>query len=128
MTALLQVLHAGSYALTHLGTIYFIRRKLDEDFAGTAQGLFGAISGGVIMTGAIWLSGWAYATQGGAAYAWMAAHVRARAGAGGGPQTLNPIARVVAGTSVSRRSGCPDCGPSPAIADHRGQRPLPSVR
>jgi hypothetical protein len=25
------------------------------------------------MTGAIWLAGWAYATQGGAAYAWMAA-------------------------------------------------------
>jgi PPP family 3-phenylpropionic acid transporter len=73
MTALLQVLHAGSYALTHLGTIYFIRRKLDEDFAGTAQGLFGAISGGVIMTGAISLAGWAFAAQGGAAYAWMAA-------------------------------------------------------
>jgi PPP family 3-phenylpropionic acid transporter len=73
MTALLQVLHAGSYALTHLGTIYFIRRKLDEDFAGTAQGLFGAISGGVIMTAAISLAGWAYAVQGGAAYAWMAA-------------------------------------------------------
>jgi PPP family 3-phenylpropionic acid transporter len=73
MTALLQVLHAGSYALTHLGTIYFIRRRLDEGFAGTAQGLFGAISGGVIMTGAISLAGWAFAAQGGAAYAWMAA-------------------------------------------------------
>jgi PPP family 3-phenylpropionic acid transporter len=72
MVAGLQVLHAGSYALTHLGTIYFIRRKLDAGFAGTAQGLFGAISGGVIMTGAIGLAGWAYGDQGGGAYGWMA--------------------------------------------------------
>ena len=72
MVAVLQVLHAGSYALTHLGTIYFIRRKLDAGFAGTAQGLFGAISGGVIMTGAIALAGWAYKASAGAAYGWMA--------------------------------------------------------
>ena len=72
MVAVLQVLHAGSYALTHLGTIYFIRRTLDAGFAGTAQGLFGAISGGVIMTGAIALAGWAYKASAGAAYGWMA--------------------------------------------------------
>ena len=73
MTIVLQVLHAASYGLTHLGTIYFIRRAMDPAFAGTAQGLFGAISGGVIMTAAISLAGWAYAGEGAGAYGWMAA-------------------------------------------------------
>jgi len=73
MAAGLQLLHAASYGMTHLGTIYFIRRHMEAGFAGTAQGLFGAISGGVVMTGAISLAGWAYGTQGGGAYLWMAA-------------------------------------------------------
>lgn len=58
--AALQVLHAASYGMTHLGTIYYIRRFMDADYAGTAQGVFGAISGGIIMTCAIALAGWAY--------------------------------------------------------------------
>jgi len=73
LTVVLQVLHAASYGMTHIGTIYFIQRQLDPGFAGTAQGLFAAISGGVIMTAAISLAGWAYAGQGAAAYGWMAA-------------------------------------------------------
>jgi len=69
----LQVLHAASYGMTHLGTIYYIRRFLNADYAGTAQGLFGAISGGVIMTAAMALAGWAYGTSGAHAYLYMAA-------------------------------------------------------
>ena len=60
IVAVLQVLHAASYGMTHLGTIYYIRRFIDADYAGTAQGVFVAISGGIIMTCAIALAGWAY--------------------------------------------------------------------
>jgi len=70
---LLQVLHAASYGMTHLGTIYYIRRFMDADFAGTAQGVFVAISGGVFMTSAIALAGWAYGASAALSYLWMAA-------------------------------------------------------
>jgi PPP family 3-phenylpropionic acid transporter len=73
MVVVLQILHAASYGMTHLGTIYYVRRFMDADYAGTAQGLFGAISGGVIMTGAIALAGWAYGAGAGQAYLYMAA-------------------------------------------------------
>lgn len=69
----LQVLHAASYGMTHLGTIYYIRRFMDADYAGTAQGMFGAISGGIIMTCAIALAGWAYNGHAALSYLWMAA-------------------------------------------------------
>ena len=72
LTGVLQMLHAASYGLTHIGTIYFIRRRMDPQFGGTAQGLFVAVSGGIIMTAAISLAGWAYAGQGAGAYGWMA--------------------------------------------------------
>ncbi len=60
MVGLLQVLHAASYGMTHLGTIYYVRHFMNADYAGTAQGVFGAISGGILMTCAIALAGWAY--------------------------------------------------------------------
>lgn len=70
---LLQVLHAASYGMTHLGTIYYIRRFMDADFAGTAQGVFVAVSGGVLMTSAIALAGWSYGASAAFSYFWMAA-------------------------------------------------------
>ncbi len=73
VVVLLQVLHAASYGMTHLGTIYYIRRFMDADFAGTAQGVFVAISGGVFMTSAIALAGWAYGASAALSYLWMAA-------------------------------------------------------
>ena len=73
VVVLLQILHAASYGMTHLGTIYYIRRFMDADFAGTAQGIFVAISGGVFMTCAIALAGWAYGTHAAQSYLWMAA-------------------------------------------------------
>ena len=73
VAVLLQVLHAASYGMTHLGTIYYVRRFMDADFAGTAQGVFGAISGGVFMTCAIALAGWSYGAHAALSYLWMAA-------------------------------------------------------
>ena len=72
MVAALQLLHAASFGMTHLGTIYFVRRFMDADYAGTAQGVIGAVSGGVIMTGAIALAGWAYGSYAALAYVSMA--------------------------------------------------------
>ena len=46
---------------------------MDADFAGTAQGIFVAISGGVFMTCAIALAGWAYGAHAALSYLWMAA-------------------------------------------------------
>ncbi len=71
--AVLQILHAASYGMTHLGTIYYVRHFMDADYAGTAQGVFGAISGGIIMTCAIALAGWAYGAHAALGYLWMAA-------------------------------------------------------
>ncbi len=73
VVVLLQILHAASYGMTHLGTIYYIRRFMDADFAGTAQGVFVAISGGVLMTSAIALAGWSYGAGAARSYLWMAA-------------------------------------------------------
>ena len=73
IAAALQILHAASYGMTHLGTCYSVRRFMDADYAGTAQGVFGAISGGIIMTCAIALAGWAYNAHAALGYLWMAA-------------------------------------------------------
>ncbi len=72
IVAALQVLHAASYGMTHLGTIYYVRRFMNADYAGTAQGVFGAISGGILMTGAIALAGWAYNSYAALGYFTMA--------------------------------------------------------
>ena len=69
----LQILHAGSFAATHLGAMHWIARTIPDHQAGTAQALLSTITGGVGMGGAILLSGWLYPAFGGTGYLGMTA-------------------------------------------------------
>jgi MFS transporter, PPP family, 3-phenylpropionic acid transporter len=67
-----QVLHACSFAMAHLGTMHFIRRMAPMAIRNRAQGLYSALSGGVLMSSTAWASGQLYASVGGQAYYAMA--------------------------------------------------------
>lgn len=67
-----QALHAASFALTHLGTMHFIQDKVPAGLRNTAQGIYAAVSGGIVMSSIVWLSGPLYGAYGGAAYFFMA--------------------------------------------------------
>jgi PPP family 3-phenylpropionic acid transporter len=67
----LQGLHAFSFGATHLGAIGFVSRAAPPHLAATAQGYL-AVALGLVMAGAIGLSGVLYARYGTAAYGAMA--------------------------------------------------------
>ena len=67
-----QALHAASFALTHLGTMHFIQDSVPAGLRNTAQGIYAAVSGGIVMSSVVWLSGPLYGAYGGAAYFFMA--------------------------------------------------------
>ena len=69
-----QVLHAGSFGLTHLGTMHYIRENVPENMRNTVQGLFFMLSGGVLMAATMWSSGPLYGMLGGRAYFVMAGY------------------------------------------------------
>ncbi|MCA3561992.1 MAG: MFS transporter [Aestuariivirga sp.] len=70
---LVQTLHAGSFGLTHLGTMHYIRERVPANMRNTAQGMFAVLSSGVLLSGAMWASGALYAGLGGGAFLVMAA-------------------------------------------------------
>jgi PPP family 3-phenylpropionic acid transporter len=74
----LQCLHALSFGATHLGAIAFVVQMAPPEFGARAQG-YVAVGHGLVMAGAMALSGVLYARYGHAAYAAMA--VMAAAGA-----------------------------------------------
>ena len=65
----LQILHALTYAASHLGAMHFISRAVPERAAGTAQALYATFAAGVFMGVVTLASGPAYAKFGGFAYA-----------------------------------------------------------
>ncbi len=66
--ALLQTLHAASFALTHLAALSLVAREAPPELAGSAQGLMTAASGGVAMMAATSIAAWAFPLYGGGAY------------------------------------------------------------
>ena len=70
---LVQTLHAGSFGLTHLGTMHYIRERVPANMRNTAQGLYAVLSSGILMSGTVWASGALYAGLGGGAFFVMAA-------------------------------------------------------
>lgn len=67
-----QILHAGSFGATHLGAVHLIDRAVPRRCAVTAQSLYFALAGGVVL-GAITLgAGALYEAAAGAAYFAMA--------------------------------------------------------
>lgn len=71
--AVVQVLHAGTFAMQHLSAMLILSRFVPAERAATAQALHGAIGLGA-PTGLMTLAaGWVYATHGGAVFLMMAA-------------------------------------------------------
>jgi len=56
----LQSLHGLSFGASHLGAIEFIRSRTSPARAASAQAIYGAVAGGVFLTGAMWASGRLY--------------------------------------------------------------------
>ena len=65
------MLHALSFGATHLGALGFVARHAPPGQAATAQGYL-AIATGLVMAGAMGISGVLYEAVGGRAYAAMA--------------------------------------------------------
>nr|WP_321443959.1 MFS transporter [uncultured Cohaesibacter sp.] len=68
---LLQMLHAGSFACSHLGTMFFIAAMVDDELSGTAQGLYTMLTG-LLTAIATYASGIFYGDLGGNAFLIMA--------------------------------------------------------
>lgn len=67
-----QMLHALSFAATHLGTMHFIRLLTPNAIRNRAQGIYSAMSGGVFMAAAAFASGKLYGLFGAEAFYAMA--------------------------------------------------------
>jgi MFS transporter, PPP family, 3-phenylpropionic acid transporter len=68
----IQTLHGLSFAALHLGTMYFIRLMVPNSMRNRAQGIYAALSGGVLVASAAFMSGRLYANFGQSAYFFMA--------------------------------------------------------
>ncbi len=68
-----QILHGGTFALAHLGAMYFILQAVPPRLAATAQSLYAMCSAGLAMGCATYASGPLYAAYGGHAYLLMSA-------------------------------------------------------
>ena len=69
----LQVLHAGTFAATHLGAMQWIATRVPHSTAGTAQALLSTFTTGIAMGGAMLMSGPLYTLFAGRAYLAMVA-------------------------------------------------------
>jgi PPP family 3-phenylpropionic acid transporter len=68
-----QVGHVATFAMAHLGAMYFLARAVPPRLAATAQSLYAVVSNGVVMGLATFASGPIYAAYGGRTYLLMAA-------------------------------------------------------
>ena len=69
---MLQLLHAASFAATHIGAMGFLARAVPKELSATAQGTL-ATRGGILTASATGLSGLMYAASGSLTYLVMAA-------------------------------------------------------
>ncbi len=70
---LLQVLHAMTFGLAHLGIMQFLVRGVPPQLASTAQSVYSALAGGIVMAGATFAAGRLYEDFGGLTYLAMTA-------------------------------------------------------
>ena len=68
----LQILHAGSFAATHIGAMAFLSRAVPRELAATAHGTLATVTG-LLTASATGLSGLIYAASGSRTYLVMAA-------------------------------------------------------
>lgn len=69
----LQILHALTFCAAHLGAMYFVAAAAPKSLAATAQGLYGALSSGVVMGVMTLIAGPVYQAYGPQAYLLSAA-------------------------------------------------------
>jgi PPP family 3-phenylpropionic acid transporter len=97
---LLQVLHCVSFVMAHLSLMHFIRMNVPLKLRNTAQGLYTAFAGGLLLSSVTWASGPLYARFGGHAFLFAAVlSVLGLCIALFNLYRLNPTMRVVAETS-----------------------------
>ena len=65
--------HVATFAMAHIGAMYFLAQAVPPRLSATAQSLYSVMSGGVIMGLATFASGPIYAAYGGRTYLLMAA-------------------------------------------------------
>lgn len=65
----LQALHAITFTASFLGAIAMVARVAPVSLGATAQGMVGAMAGGIVMAGGGFVAAWAYPLFGGGAYA-----------------------------------------------------------
>ncbi|MAH84216.1 MAG: 3-phenylpropionate MFS transporter [Rhodospirillaceae bacterium TMED8] len=58
---ILQLLHAFTFAATHLGAIYFIANRIDSQNSATAQSVYAGLVMGLALGLSVWVSGMLYA-------------------------------------------------------------------
>ena len=68
-----QLLHGATYALAHLGAMYFIVKAVSPRLSATAQSLYAVFSNGIVMGVATFAAGPLYADYGGRTYLLMSA-------------------------------------------------------
>ena len=68
----LQALHGVSFACAHFALMQFIRAHVPANLRNTAQGLYAALAGGVLLSSVTWVSGPLYQNYGGKGYLAMA--------------------------------------------------------
>ncbi len=73
MFGALQALHCISFACSHLALMHFIRQNVPLNLRNTAQALYTAFAGGLLLSSVTWASGPLYTEFGGHAYLFMAA-------------------------------------------------------
>jgi PPP family 3-phenylpropionic acid transporter len=93
----LQMLHAASFALTHLGALLFIQRHVNMRLRHSAQGLYTAFSAGLFMMLATAASGPAYRALAGQSYLVMAVMSLCAAALAALLCVISPKARVEEG-------------------------------
>ncbi len=93
----LQALHGLSFGAAHLGAMAHIRAHAPPRRAATAQAVYGAVAGGIFMTGAMWLSGPLYARFHAGAWWAMAAMAALALLLAAVLRRLSPRGRVAAG-------------------------------
>jgi MFS transporter, PPP family, 3-phenylpropionic acid transporter len=64
----LQLLHAGTFAATHLGAMHWIAQRVPPQAAGTAQALLATSTAGLAMAPATFVSGFLYEHWAGGSY------------------------------------------------------------
>ncbi len=64
----LQALHGLTFTAAHLGVMAFVQAAAPPQLAATAQGLTGALAGGIVMAGASFAAAWAYPAFGPGAF------------------------------------------------------------